>query len=203
MLLEYKGVNPLEIDYRRAFPSAFTALKAGNVVLLGSETSPYKPELYSGNIAELLLQSPSTAVMHFSEPAEGDDARGIMMAVNYHDGHSEGHHKIVVQDPSHPENGQWELWVPPGSGNRTFFKRANLFSGEPHEFESMPTNPSKIANFYMHTGSPDEAINDFLAAGFTFNEELLTYGFDESSMYLKLDRLSRRNEHRWDPFAEQ
>jgi len=74
-------------------------------------------------IAELLLTTPSTAIMHFPKPDKSEISQPIMLAANYHGAHSEGWHRIIVQNPKDREAGQWELWTPPGAQNRAFYKR--------------------------------------------------------------------------------
>ena len=170
----------------------FAAIQAGNLALLGVQRGEQtvSPELYDGSIAELLLSSPSTAIMHVEEPQE-EWARGVMIAANYHHGHSEGFHKVIVQDPAHPEMGQWELFVPPGSDNRTFYKRTS-YRGSLYPFEKVPTNPGKIDNFFVHIGKADAAIRDFENAGFKFVDEPMS----EELVY-ELENLSYADEHRW------
>jgi hypothetical protein len=180
MLLPYEHVDPDEV-------SIFEATGAGYAHALGN--TALHTEV---SIAELLLQSPSTAIMHYDKPLE-EASEAAMLAINYHGASSEGFHKIVVQNPAQPEVGQWELWIPPGSDNKTFYRRS-IWSGEPYPYEQEPTNPEKVTNYYMHAGLSDEAIESFRALGFTFTNDVLA---DSSTEYARLQDLARANPYTW------
>jgi len=205
MLFEARRLDGDYIDAYRISPEGFQAALIGNIALLGQKYEGSKTlEAYDGSIADLLLSSPSTAVMHFEKP-EDDAWRGwsIMMAVNYHDGHSEGHHKIVVQDPSKIEDGQWELWIPPESNNRKFYRR-KLYDDKPYPFEKSPANPGKIRDFYVHFGDSGSALDDFKDAGFEFSEESPgDWLFDRTSEAYRLNVLSGNNRERLGSFRRE
>lgn len=201
MLVAYNSLNPEQISPFRMGRESFDALRLGNLTLLAN-SSDRLPEAYEGTVADLLLATPSTAIMHFEEPQSDLPARGVMLAVNYHLGHSEGQHKIVVQNPAERAEGQAELWVPPGSGNKLFYQRMSD-PRSPYQFEPKPTNPDKIKNYYVHIGEPNAASVDFKAAGFEFSDEPI-YGegiFDLQSPYYRLSGFSAVAENVWDPFS--
>lgn len=90
MLVAYSHeVNPDIIDPFRTTQEGYRALATGEIALLGYEDYP-EPLATVQTIAELLLKKPSTAIMHFEDPAHDEDADSAMMGVNYHGGHSEG-----------------------------------------------------------------------------------------------------------------
>lgn len=197
MLLNTEGLNIDQIDRFRMTGEGYRSFSVGNVALLGYEHSTTTPEIYDGDIASLLLDSPSTAIMHYDEPdIDNGKQSGVMMAINYHDAHSEGDHQIVVQDPHAKEKGQWVLWVPPGSNNKTFYRRS--FFRKPHPFEDRPENPNKTSRVFAHIGNADEAIKSFEDAGYSFSDEYLERSLDPDSTYQKLRKLSVANKNLWD-----
>lgn len=203
MIIKDEGLNPDLMGAFKASHEGYRTLCAGNIALLGASSRNTIPRIFEGSVADLLLASPSTAIMHHEEPKEDGMSWGTMLAVNYHNGHSEGHHKIVVQDPSRVAEGQWELWIPPGSLNRTFYRRV-LLRGTPYRFEKSPTNPGKIRHYYVHVGDSADAISDFQSAGFEFSDEFPGEPYtDTDSPYDRLGDLSLAYEGRWDPFAEK
>ena len=123
------------------------------------ETKSADLQTLDRSIADLLLESPSTAIMHFRDT--DDDfpiIRGTMLAVNYHQGHSEGDHLIVLQQPENPEKGQLEInWHPEADKiirvrHLTSYALRNAFPdaiSKPYPFETSPTNPLKIKNYYI------------------------------------------------------
>jgi hypothetical protein len=143
----------------------FVSMKAGRLALLGRELET-PPTPYGGTIADLLLSSPSTAIMHFGllrRPL----VRGCMLAANYHRGHSEGDHLIVIQDPYKQEAGQ--LYLKWGPGSDQIIRRRQLFADKVYPFEEFPTNPDKIHDYYVHTGDTSEALDSFLEKGYTLD----------------------------------
>lgn len=205
MLLRVWGSNPDVLHAFESTPKGYEALAAGEAEPLGRENDPIQPEFSSKSIGELLLSNISTAIMHFEPPVQGTNplvgpmSRGVMMAANYHWGHSEGLHKIVVQDPSNQERGGWMLWIPPGSGNTTFYRRC-LVEDRPYPFENVPTNPEKIREYYVHSGPADEAITSFKELGFTFSDEFLSPYYNGSLLaeYERLRELSSAARGHWE-----
>lgn len=203
MLVVYNdAINPGIIDPFRTTQEGYHALASEEVALLGYPDSGSEPQAYALSIAEILLKNPSTAIMHFEDPAGAEEVNGTMIGVNYHDGHSEGWHKIILQDLSQPEAGQWMLWTPPGAHNKTFYRRALPFSldGQPFEFESIPTNPEKIGRYVLHAGPSNEGINSFKELGFEFIDEILS---PASAEYERLSDLSRASRRTWDPYRPE
>lgn len=194
MLLNARSLHGETINQFDLYPEAWRAFTVGNLALLGEGCR--EPEQFEGSIADLLLQSPSTAIMHFEAPAENCDENepmfSNMIAVNYHDGHSEGYHKIVVQDPLQQEIGQHELWIPPGLNNRIF--RPRLYLGSATAFEKYPANPDKIKKYYIHFGPSDEAYTSFEQAGFIISDEPRT-----REEYWTYGHVSREAQSIWEP----
>lgn len=201
MLIESRGINHSVVNMNTYTREGYTALVAGNVASLGYKDYVKKPEAYVGSIADLLLAQPSTAVMHLSElPNEYGYLSPVMMAVNYHMGHSEGQHQIVVQNPADENAGQYVLWIPPESKNKVFYRRGVLLGEIPHPFETFPTNPLKIRNYFFHVGEPDEALRSFKELGFEFKNELLIWRLIERNPeFERLESLSRQAGLQWDP----
>lgn len=198
MLVPYSdAINPETIDPFRVTQEGYHALATGEIALLGYPDYDLEPHASALTIAEILLQNPSTAIMHFENPGDREEINGVMIGVNYHSGHSEGWHKIIVQDPTSPAAGQWMLWAPPGADNRTFYRRALSLDGQPYRFEETPTNPEKIGNYVLHAGPSDEAVTSFEGLGFKFIDKLLS---PESDEYERLHALSRANVHTWNPY---
>ncbi len=200
MLFAYKEIQPSYLHPFEASQEGYTALSSGKVALLGYDHSPSRPDLISRSIAEVLLQTQSSAIMHFEPPVPSGNpltepsSKGLMLAANYHNGHSEGKYKIVLQDPSNPEVGQWLLWAPPDSDNKTFYKRASFYgSGNGYGFENSPTNPEKIHNYFMHSGTTDEAIQSFRELGFTFVDRILGADYDDPE-YERLRALTAKSD---------
>lgn len=179
-MVSSRGVDRFSINISEATREGYAALKAGNVAMLGYEDREDEdlPKLITASIADILLAQESTAIMHFEDPGDEPYANAAMMAVNYHNGHSEGQNLVVVQHPLRPDEGQWMLYnYPedydgPGATNRTFYKR-QTFLGHPYNFEDKPTNPLKIKNYLLHAGEVDEAIVAFQALGYAFSDEAL------------------------------
>lgn len=191
MMIDSRDAAPVVVNLSEATREGYAALKAGNIALLGRERRPGRqtPELITASIADILLTQESTAIMHFEDPGDEDYARSTMMAVNYHNGHSEGDNLVVVQHPQQPEAGQWMLYnYPddydgPGAENRVLYKRPT-FLGDPHDFQPMPSNPEKIRNYLLHAGEADKAIVAFEALGYQFSDELLPEDlYDEFKAY--------------------
>jgi hypothetical protein len=204
MLINKHELNPYKVSYEME-PDTYAAVAAGELALLGANHLGRSPEALSESVAEVLLSTPSSVIMHFGEPVDtgnskvGFRSQYLMMAANYHRGHSEGLHKIIVQNPDKPEEGQWILWTPPGSNNKTFYRRASL-ANTPYGFEERATNSGKINEFFVHTGAADEAIGSFEDLGYTFSDEYLLVG---DPTYRELSSLSSAAGGRWDPFADK
>jgi hypothetical protein len=98
--------SPLALD--REEYDQLSQFALGESAIFGAIVDELFPKDKKGDIATLLLRSPSTAVMHYTgPPAEGSrKVWGVMMAVNYHNAHSDVRHQIVVQNPNSPEDGQ-------------------------------------------------------------------------------------------------
>jgi hypothetical protein len=153
----------------------------------------------NANIANLLINNESTAVYALSGRLGRTTnqlifEQGAMMAVNYHNGHSEGHHRIVIQNPRNKKAGQEILWCPPESNNTEFMHRKQLLSDKPYEFEESPCNSLKIRNHWLYTGSPADARAHFTARGFTFSPDSLLEVGPEAGI---LRTLSRENRSTW------
>ena len=200
MLIESSGIDPRIINTSRYTEEGYAALIAGDFSLIGFKDFVKKPETYVGSIADLLLAQPSTAIMHLTKLTTEYGLSTVMMAVNYHMGHSEGQHQIVVQNPADESVGQYVLWIPPESENKVFYKRGVLWGEIPHLFETLPTNPLKIRNYFFHVGEPDEAIRSFKDLGFEFKDELLSWRLrDRNPEFERLESLSQRAGLEWNP----
>ena len=113
---------------------------------------------FNGNLADLLLDNEATAVFHVDstlivnpEDIRTQHARALLLGVNYHEqhgmGHSEGYHKIVVQNI--PERkGPYVLFRPPGYDEDTFYLQDMVFPdlAEP-QFQEHVSAPGKIRNY--------------------------------------------------------
>jgi len=124
-------------------------------------------------LAEVLLQDESAAVYHLDLENLGrlGDAvfvQPLLLGANYHKGHSEGKHKIIVQDVS-ARRGPWVLFRPSGSGEKTFYLQDMVSPGlaEP-QFAGDVANPSKIRRRFLHLGDPQLIFRSFRDQGFTF-----------------------------------
>ncbi len=132
-----------------------------------------KGEEYQGSLATLLLENESTAIFHVDNDrtfkmGDQDYMEAFLLGVNYHDGHSEGDYKIVVQDVAE-EKGPWVLFRPPGSDERTFYLQHPVFPGLYNpKFEKNVANPLKIKHFYLFRGNPKKTFEDFEVAGYNF-----------------------------------
>jgi hypothetical protein len=170
MLYSSEHLNPLYMSSFYIDRDAYDQLASGEIEpsLIHPDVTEFEidPNI---DIADLLLHSVSTAVMHFERPAEKQRNRSSMIAVNYTRGHSEGEGLIVLQDASKPDEGQLEVKV--DSGDMTVYRRALGFGNKPYPFEKSPTNPLKIRSYYVHLGEPDEAITSFKARGYEVKDE--------------------------------
>lgn len=142
-------------------------------------------EKFNGSVTDLLLNNDSTVVYHldknrinsnFPEPC----LRPLFLGANYHDGHSEGDFKIIIQDVVN-RRGPWVLFRPPGSNERIFYLQNMVF---PHnfkpKFEEDVENPGKIDNFYLIRGNPLEVFDIFRAVGYEFVDHPISKNlFDE------------------------
>ncbi|MCJ7816369.1 MAG: hypothetical protein MUP55_00800 [Candidatus Aenigmarchaeota archaeon] len=143
---------------------------------------------YQGSIAELLLNNESTAIYHLNPENTfclGDSVyiRPVLLGVNYHNGHSEGQHKIIVQNI--PEKkGPWVIFRPLGSEERKFYLQNMIFPRTfPPEFQEESDAPAKILKRYLHKGNPLEIFSDFEKAGFKFVNEPMTEEYLEEVGY--------------------
>lgn len=205
MLMTGEVSSEMIDPYGRATLAGYNALADGEVALLADPGSYSELRISRLTIAKLLLQNPSIAVMHFEKPAPDTDQEeiaAVMMAVNYHNSHREGRHKIIVQDPSRPEDGQWMLWTPPGARNKTFYRRALTVDGQPCEFETLPVNTLKINEYALHAGPSDEAVTSFTELGFEFEDRVLSPLFDEDE-YDRLSYFSEASPDTWNPYRPE
>ena len=134
---------------------------------------------FDGTLADLLLNNESTAVLHLDSSQVGnlgtdpenelmEYIKPLLLGVNYHNGHSEGDYKIVVQNI--PERkGPYVLFSPPDSNVTTFHLQDMVFPDldEPR-FQESVANSLKIRSFYLHRGNPLQIFEDFRAKGFDF-----------------------------------
>lgn len=141
---------------------------------------------FDGSLARLLLNSPATAVYHLSasnqrslgiHAGEGLYIPQILLGVNYSGGaHSEGEHKIVIQDVA-TRRGPWVLYAPPGSHERTFYLQDVVF---PHHvlprFDESEDAPLKIRRRFYHSGDPMEIFKHFQALGYEFVDHTISEG---------------------------
>lgn len=142
-------------------------------------------EFISGTLADLLLDNDQTAVFHVDanrtqtlgspeDPPAITYMKPLLLGVNYHMGHSEGNHKIVVQNV--PERkGPYVLFHPPGSRERKFYLQDVAFprSCKP-KFEEDVANPLKIRRFYLFRGDPLQIFRDFKRAGYKFKDKAMS-----------------------------
>ncbi|MCX6814268.1 MAG: hypothetical protein NTY20_01265 [Candidatus Aenigmarchaeota archaeon] len=142
---------------------------------------------YPGTAAELLLNNESTAIYHL-DPGNTFCLRAvyirpIILGVNYHHGHSEGDHKIIVQNI--PERkGPWVMFRLPGSKERTFYLQDMVFPRMfPPTFDEELKAPGKIKERYLHKGDPLEIFSDFKKLGFEFVNEPMSKEYMEEVEY--------------------
>jgi hypothetical protein len=130
-------------------------------------------EVPEHNLAEFLLGSDreGTAVYWVGEgtidPYVGSMKRRLL-GVNYTGAHSEGDHKVVVQDAEHKE-GPWVLYAPPGTDNHTFHLEDDTMPrwNKP-TYRDEPANPLKIREEYLYAGNPGQIFTDFQDMGYDF-----------------------------------
>lgn len=121
----------------------------------------------------MLLENESTAIYHLdceNIDSLGDDLfiRPLLLGVNYHNGHSEGDYKVIVQNI--PERkGPWVLFKPTNSIEKTFYLQHMAFPKlmKP-KFEEEVANPLKIKSRYLYNGNPLEIFESFKESGFSF-----------------------------------
>ena len=207
------GLDPDHLGPFRYTKHGYNSLASADGVIPEELVTYGNPVLDTRSIARILLDEPRTAIMYLPDPNAiprpdylPDHAEQrfepVMAAVNYHHGHSEGHHKIVIQDVRRPEEGQHLLWVPPSEdgaspANTTAYRRLlGAGSDEPYPFEETPTNSDKIGKYYIFTGDPAEVRHSFEDLGVTFSDEGLT---DNHPEYRRLNSLSSRAEDVWQP----
>ena len=137
-------------------------------------------QVYNGPLSDLLLNNKSTAVYHLSASnigLLGEDLKFVepmLLGVNYHEGHSEGKHKIVVQNIPQ-RKGPWVLHRPPGSEEKTFFLQDMVFPRMmPPTFNQFVDAPLKINKYFLHRGNPLEIFESFKDAGFSFEDKAMT-----------------------------
>ncbi|MBS3116538.1 hypothetical protein J4421_02980 [Candidatus Woesearchaeota archaeon] len=142
---------------------------------------------FSGTIARLLLDNESTALYHLDPaivtPWDDTYIQPLLLGVNYHHGHSEGRHKIVVQNV--PERkGPWILFKPPGSTEDTFYLQDLTCPGviEPR-FEEEVANIGKIQQSYLHIGDPLAIFEQFKVEGFKFVDTPMTEAYRKEIDY--------------------
>lgn len=138
------------------------------------------PTMHHDNFVDLLLDGESIAVYHLdpdnvrylgnpqTDPYATPYVQPLLLCANYHNGHSEGDHKIIIQNIP-DKKGPWVLYRPPGSHNSTFHFHDVVFPDqlEP-KFEEEVANPLKILYRYLHKGDPLEIFEQFREAGFDF-----------------------------------
>lgn len=141
-----------------------------------------------GTLAEILLQNEATAIYHLNPQNLGrlrgkNFVKPLLLGANYHNGHSEGDHKIIVQDVV-SRRGPWVLFKPPGSEEKTFYLQHMVFpsSNEPR-FEEEVANPLKIKRRFLHHGNPDAIFNAFRELGFDFVDKAMTKSYMEEVGY--------------------
>ncbi len=138
-----------------------------NVMELNAE------HVHDVSLPNFLTSSPSTAIYWINKyDTDPTLKRGfvfcqtLLLAVNYHMGHSEGKHKTVVQDVIN-RIGPWVLFAPPGSDNKTFHLEDVTFPGYAQpRFSDSVANPLKIKKYFV----TDEynATAEFVKAGYSF-----------------------------------
>ena len=116
--------------------------------------------------------------------------RPVLLGVNYHLGHSEGYHKIIVQDVVRGI-GPWVLFHPPGSNQKVFYLQDMVFPfAQKPRFEESVANSLKIQHHLFFRGDPMRIFMDFEKAGYVFNDGKIAEGlFDE------LSDLSYKSQH--------
>ncbi len=138
-----------------------------------------KGEPINQTLAELLLSTDSAAVFHVDPTrtktlGEQTYMEPLLLGANYHKAHSEGDHKIIVQNI--PERrGPWVLFRPPGSDEHIFYLQ-HLMPGivEP-KFEEDVANPNKhFGCFYLFCGDSLQIFEDFRSQGFDFVDHTMT-----------------------------
>lgn len=150
-----------------------------------------KAKKYPDSLVDLLLNNESTAVYHL-DPTNtyclGDKSnpvfiRPVLLGVNYHEGHSEGAYKIVVQNIP-KRKGPWVLFKPPGSREDTFYLQ-NMILPEiwKPEFREEVDNVLKISKRYLHKGDPLDIFLQFQEAGFKFVDKPMSREYMEKVVY--------------------